>query len=101
MFTVELKISFDHCAGRRSSNARAFSSDATSSPAISSTTAYGVSPYGPSHVSVSRMYSTWSSACRVPLMKVTAETSCHGPWRRAISSAPRPFCTVITVAAGQ
>ena len=32
---------------------------------------------------------------RVPLMNVTAEISGQSPWRRTISSAPNPFCTVI------
>ena len=47
------------------------------------------------------MYSTWVSAWRVPLMNVTAEISGQSPWRPTISSAPRPFCTVITAASGQ
>jgi hypothetical protein len=44
------------------------------------------------------MYSTWVSAWRVPLMKVTAETSGQRPCAPTIASAPSPFCTVITVA---
>ena len=66
--------------------------------ATSSASSNGVSPYGPSQVSVSRMYSTCVSSWRVPLMKVTAERT-----RRPgnASSAPRPFCTVITAAPGQ
>ena len=47
------------------------------------------------------MYSTCVSECFVPLMNVTAEISGHAPCVRMISSAPRPFCTVITVAPGK
>ena len=47
------------------------------------------------------MYSTCVSAWRVPLMNVTAERSGQSPWRATTSSAPSPFCTVITVAPGQ
>src|SRR5439155_24960045 len=60
----------------------------------------GVSPYGPSHVSVSRMYSTCVSEWRVPLMNVTAEIRGQAPWPRTISSTPSPFWTVMTVQNG-
>ena len=53
---------------------------AVSNAAISSTRANGVDSYGPIHVSVSRMYSTCVSECRVPLMNVTAESSGQSPW---------------------
>ena len=56
---------------------------------------------GPIHVAVSRTYSTWSSAWRVPLMNVTAERSGHSPCAATTSSAPRPFWIVITVALGR
>ena len=65
-------MSFDHCAGRRSGSASAFRPEATIVSAISCTRSNGVSSYGPSQVSVSRMYSTCVSECRVPLMNVTA-----------------------------
>ena len=42
-FTVALKISFDHCAGRRSANASAFSPDERIRSAISSQRANVVS----------------------------------------------------------
>ena len=99
--TVALKISFDHCAGRRSENASAFRPDDSMSRDTSSTSSSGVSSYGPSQVGVSSTYSTSVSECRVPLMKVIAEMSGHGPYRRTISSAPRPFWTVISVASGK
>ena len=99
--TVALKMSFDHCAGRRSRSASTFSPAARIRAAASSTLSYGVSSYGPSHVSVSRMYSTCVSSCRVPLMKVTAEMIGQSPWSRTISSAPRPFSVVIIVASGK
>ena len=60
-----------------------------------------VSSYGPSHVSVSRMYSTCVSEWRVPLMNVTAETIGQSPCLRTTSSAPMPLSTVITVASGK
>ena len=44
------------------------------------------------------MYSTCVSSWRVPLMKVTPETSGQSPWRRTICSAPRPFWIVTIVA---
>ena len=68
---------------------------------MSSTTSNGVSSYGPSHVSVSRMYSTCVSEWRVPLMNVTPETIGHAPCARTISSAPIPFRTVTIVASGK
>ena len=70
-------MSFDHCAGRQIRKRLGFQPEATIVSARSSTTAYGVSSYGPSHVSVSRMYSTCVSEWRVPLMKVTPETIGH------------------------
>ena len=101
VFTVALKISFDHCAGRRSGKARARSPDSTRSASISCARSYvAVSENGPSHVSVSSSYSTWSSAWRTPLMNVTAEMSGRSPCARTISSAPSPFWIVITVADG-
>ena len=78
-FTVALKISFDHCAGRRSGSTSTFKPDRAINPPASCASANGVSPYGPSHVSVSRMYSTLVSECFVPEMKVTAEMSCQSP----------------------
>ena len=63
--------------------------------AISCTRSNGVSSYGPSHVSVSRMYSTCVSECFVPLMNVTPETIGHSPCSRTTSSAPIPLSTVI------
>ena len=47
------------------------------------------------------MYSTCVSSCRVPLMKVTPETSGQSPCLRTICSAPRPFWIVTTVASGK
>ena len=47
------------------------------------------------------MYSTCVSAWRVPLMNVTDERIGHAPRPPTISSAPRPFWTVIIVASGQ
>ena len=101
MLTVALKISFDHCAGRRSSNACAFSPDDSTSAATVRASAGVVPRDGPTHVAVSSTYSTCVSEWRVPLMNVTLESSRHSPWRATISSAPIPFCTVITVASGQ
>ena len=71
MLTVALKISFDHCAGRRSSNASAFSPDATISSATACASAGVVPRAGPIQVAVSSTYSTCVSSCRVPLMNVT------------------------------
>ena len=99
--TAALKMSFDHCAGRRSGSASAFSPDATIVSAMSCTTANGVSSYGPSQVSVSRMYSTCVSEWRVPLMKVTPETIGQAPCARTTSSAPIPLRTVTIVASGK
>ena len=80
VFTVALKISFDHWAGRRSGKARARSPDSTSSASISCACSNVVVPAnGPSHVSVSSSYSTCASEWRTPLMKVTAETSGRSP----------------------
>ena len=56
---------------------------------------------GPSHVSVSRMYSTCVSEWRVPLMNVTPETIGHAPCARTTSSAPIPLSTVTIVASGK
>jgi hypothetical protein len=53
-----LNTSFDHCAGRRSGSASARRPEAIIVSAMSFTIGNGVSSYGPSHVSVSRMYST-------------------------------------------
>ena len=94
-------MSFDHCAGRRSGSASAFRPDSTIVSAISRTRSNGVSSYGPSHVSVSRMYSTCVSEWRVPLMKVTPETIGQSPCARTTSSAPMPLSTVMTVASGK
>ena len=96
--TVALKISFDHCAGRRSSNASAFSPAERINSATDSASAGVVSRYGPIQVAVSSTYSTCESSCRVPLMKVTAERSGHAPCAATTSSAPSPFCAVMTVA---
>ena len=100
-FTVALKISFDHCAGRRSSNASAFSPDDSISAATRARVVRRRAADGPIHVAVSRTYSTCVSPWRVPLMNVTAESSGQAPCAPTISSAPSPFCTVITVAAGE
>ncbi len=97
-FTVALKISFDHCAGRRSANAAAFRPDETIRSATARASASVVPRFGPIHVSVSSTYSTCASPCRVPLMNVTDERSGQSPWAPTISSAPRPFWIVITVA---
>ena len=90
-FTVALKISFDHCAGRRSGSTSAFSPERTISSPASCTSSTGVTPWGPSHVSVSRMYSTCVSECFVPDMNVTAEIIGQPPYAATTSSAPSPF----------
>ena len=72
-----------------------------SASATASASAWLVSRIGPIHVAVSRMYSTCSSEWRVPLMKVTDASIGQEPCAPTISHAPRPFCTVITVAAGK
>ena len=59
---------------------------ATMRPATSSTRSNGASSYGPSHVGVSRTYSTSVSERRVPLMNVIAERSGHP---RAAGRVPR------------
>ena len=97
VLTVALKISFDHCAGRRSGNARAWRPDSCSSRSIPCTVSKD-DRYGPIQVSVSSSYSMWLSVWRTPLMNVTAETSGQSPCRATSSSAPRPFWIVITVA---
>ena len=98
VFTVALKMSFDHWAGRRSGNASAFRPAERMSSATASASASVVPRYGPIHVAVSSTYWTWSSAWRVPLMNVTAERIGQLPRTATTSSAPRPFCTVMSVA---
>ena len=72
VLTVALKISFDHCAGRRSSNASAFSPEDDDQLGDARRRPRGVVPRaGPIHVAVSSTYSTCVSAWRVPLMNVT------------------------------
>src|SRR5271169_5823921 len=58
LFTEELKISFDHCAGLASASASALSPDATIKSAKSSTTSKGapVGSNGPTQVGVSSSY---------------------------------------------
>ena len=85
--TVALKISFDHCAGRRSSNASAFRPERDDQIGDGSRSSGVVSRYGPIQVAVSRMYSTCVSPWRVPLMNVTAESSGQSPWAPTILRA--------------
>ena len=95
--TVALKISFDHCAGRRSSNASAFRPDETISSATSSREARrrlarraeprrGVEDVLDVRVAVARAAHERDGRDQRPV----------AVGRRTISSAPSPFCTVIT-----
>ena len=56
VLTVALKISFDHCAGRRSSNASAFRPELAISSATARASSGVVPRAGPIHVAVSRTY---------------------------------------------
>src|SRR5581483_10586589 len=97
-FTEELKISFDHCAGRASCNASALSPPAAIRSAASFTIAYGVSlgSNGPIQVAVSSSYCTCVSLWRVPLMNVVPRITCPLVCSAIISSLPKPFCAEST-----
>ena len=86
--TAALKISFDHWAGRRSGSASPSARSARSCRRLLDRRERRVL-VRPSHVSVSRMYSTWVSECFVPLANVTRRRSASC---RSVGRPPRRRC---------